>query len=212
VDFSARPAAAAPPRLLRRFDMREATRATSELVRQSSRSSSSSSLRSRAIVPQNEPKRKTKKKTALKIDRRASGLVTKDEVDEINRRLAKKNEQLRGETETAALMEEVRALHSKVLNLERENQQLRASLHDARSSGTLTPPDLCSDCSSRAQHGDSSFAQRFETLKIEERDEVSELKDLIARRPRLASGGEEAASRASEAPSQSLASAGAANG
>ena len=108
--------------------MREATRATSELVRQSSRSSSSSSLRSRAIVPQNEPKRKTKKKTALKIDRRASGLVTKDEVDEINRRLAKKNEQLRGETETAALMEEVRALHSKVLNLERENQQLRASL------------------------------------------------------------------------------------
>ena len=78
-------------------------------------------------MPQNEPKRKTKKKTALKIDRRG-GLVTKDEVDEINRRIAQKNEQIRGETETAALVEEVRALHSKVLNLERENQQLCASL------------------------------------------------------------------------------------
>ena len=118
-----------PPlqRRLSHCDMRRATRATSELVRQTSRSSSSSSLRSRAIVPQNEPKRKTKKKTALKIDRRG-GLVTKDEVDEINRRIAQKNEQIRGETETAALVEEVRALHSKVLNLERENQQLCASL------------------------------------------------------------------------------------
>ena len=187
--------------------MRRGTRPPGELVRQT-RSSSSGPVRprtarSKASLPQNE-KPKPKKKPAPKIDRRASGLVTQDEVDYINRRVAQKNAE---ETRQAhyqmdadhgrrhhhekALMEEMEALHYKVLNLERQNKQLRASLHYATSSGTLTPPGSYtppghsengdSAHSSRAEYGDTSSL--LETLELEELEEVQELKDLIARRP-----------------------------